>query len=215
MTTELFITIIENHTIIKEYEGKISKIGRYCGIEKNKYWLVKNDETKEEYYIIDCGKPDIVMVDKESINKIIEINNAWYYCKNGYIAAKINNKQIYMHAFLMNHIGHGKGQDSVDHIDRNKLNNRLNNLRIVSQSEQNRNTGKRNRKYNACPLPDGITQEELPKYVVYYKDRNHFKVEKHPKQEEGERWSSTKSKKISIRDKLDRAIKHVQFLDSL
>jgi len=49
---------------------------------------------------------------------------------------------------------------------------------------------KRARKHNARPLPKGLTQEMLPKYVVYYHEcynkerqlfREFFKIEKHPK----------------------------------
>ena len=81
---------------------------------------------------------------------------------------------------------------SVDHInDRNKLDNRRENLRWATQTVQNRNvTDKRSRQFNARDLPVGITQEMLPKYVVYYREcyhkekdlwREFFKVESHPK----------------------------------
>ena len=43
-------------------------------------------------------------------------------------------------------------------------------MRWAYQSEQNENINKRNRKYNAKPLPDGIKQEDLPKFVCYYKE---------------------------------------------
>jgi hypothetical protein len=79
---------------------------------------------------------------------------------------------------------------------------------------------KRERKYNAKKLPTGITQDMMRKYVVYYEEtynkekglrRQYFKVEKHPKL--GKAWMSSKSGKLSIKDKLQQANKIVDDLE--
>jgi len=68
---------------------------------------------------------------------------------------------------------------------------------------------KRERKANAKPLPEGLTQAMMPKYVVYYREcynkekqlyREFFKIEKHPKCEKP--ICGSKSGKISIQEKL-------------
>ena len=217
--------ILLEHEVDGTFSGKISRIGRFSGEEKNKYWYVKNKNTNESYYIMDCSNT-MVKIDEESIDRVVGIDKAWFLCKNGYIAAKINDKQTYMHGFIMNHTGHGtsKGAISIDHINRNKLDNRQINLRPLDQSNQNRNTDKRNRKYNAKPLPDGINQSDLPKFVTYnaeYKEnadgervmfRDYFRIETHPSQN-GKIWSTSKSAQYTIREKLQQAINHLRILD--
>ena len=86
--------------------------------------------------------------------------------------------QIYLHQYLMNLWGQGKGTVSIDHINRDKLDNRLQNLRYASSSLQNSNMDKKNRQYNAQELPPGITQDMLPKYVYYSKEILHKGTDK-------------------------------------
>ena len=78
----------------------------------------------------------------------------------------------------MNLWGQGKGTVSIDHINRDKLDNRLQNLRHASSSVQNTNMGKKNRQYNAQELPTGITHDMLPKYVYYSTEVLHKGTEK-------------------------------------
>jgi hypothetical protein len=100
-------------------------------------------------------------------------------------------------------------EKTVDHINRDKLDNRQQNLRLVNMSVQNANRSKPERRVDACELPDGIEQNDLPKYVVYRKEflnkeenkfREYFYICNHPKLEK--RWESTKSNDISLKEKL-------------
>ena len=82
-----------------------------------------------------------------------------------------------------------------------------NNLLIVKDNS------KRVRKSNAVKLPPEINESMIPKYVVYYKEcynrekmlfREFFKIEKHPKVTSKRVYTSSKSNKINILDKLEQ-----------
>lgn len=114
-----------------------------------------------------------------------------------------------LHQHLTGHIGHGRGKMTVDHRNRNKLDNRQKNLRITDQSTQIKNRGKRKRNSYAQNLPEGFCQEDLPIHVDYCKriikrkKRDYickwFRISNHPKLEKD--WVSQTSEKISIHEK--------------
>lgn len=81
-------------------------------------------------------------------------------------------------------------------------------------------TKKRNRKHSAQTLPLGLEHHMMKKYVVYYrewidrshtKEREYFKIEKHPYLPKS--WTSSKSGKIKLLDKLADANKIVDDLE--
>ena len=232
----------EHNDIIKqtyldfEYiQGHYNNLGIDAFLMKNPLWKVNDNE--KEILLMYCEKDTICKLCVESYKKILEFEKqyndnekiTWFRCENGYIAGKTNIKQYYIHQIIMDHHGNGKGTggNSVDHIDRNQLNNSFENLRIATREEQEQNSKgiapgtKRNRQSNARELPEGITHNMLKKYVVYYyniydkknnKSREYFSVEGHPKLEK--RWESSKSCEISIIDKLNQANKVVDDLEN-
>lgn len=234
----------KNLQIIERIPGIVQKIGKSAGQEAN--WGYKVKDTDGNIFVaLYCNPGVFTYIDLACLDRIRYVNDkavTWYCMKVGYIACHtvINEKSavLYLHQYLMNHWGQGRGQDSIDHINRIKLDNRSANLRIATQSEQNENTGKRKRKCNAKELPLGLKQEDLPKYVVYYKEcvnkdsgatREFFTVEHHPIQKAKDkdvtdsktnklsavRWVTSKSNKVPITDKLKQASHYVEFLDNL
>ena len=214
-------TISNEYDVIEYVPGHYAKNGVDPYFMKNPMWKVK--ENDKIYLLMYCEKNTICKLCEESYKIILNFEKTqnegnkltWHKHANGYILS--SHKSLFMHQIVMNCYGNGKGTKnvSVDHIDRNQLNNTLENLRIATREEQEQNSKgiavgtKRARKHNAKPLPEGITQDMMRKYVGYYhevidkelnKTREFFKVEKHPKLEKI--WIGTKSNKISILEKL-------------
>jgi len=220
-----------NYNVIEFNQGHYKTVGTHAYSYKNPFWKVINEEN-EEIILMYCEKNTVCKLCSTSYQKILDyetennIKITWFTSVNGYITG---NNQLSMHQVIMDCYGNGKGTKtvSVDHIDRDKLNNCYNNLRLATFEEQHSNCKgiipgtKRERKHNAKKLPEGITHNMMKKYVVYYheflnseqtKTREFFKVEKHPKLDKI--WIGTKSNKVSIQEKLAQANKIVDDLEN-
>lgn len=234
------ITEIYKENVIAYIEGHYLSMGKDANKMKNPMWRIKDPDNEDEEFLLMFCEPNVFCkLCDQSYQKILEYErehnggkkSAWFLHLNAYIC---NGKHLYIHQVIMNCHGNGKGtkHGSVDHIDRDKLNNTMKNLRIATMVEQQKNSHgiidgtKRKRKIGAIALPKGMTQEDMPKYCVYYKDdkekREFFRVEKHPNQgkrvgedgiERDEFWTSSKSNKISINEKLQAAIQVINDLD--
>lgn len=226
---KLKLYVENNYNIIEFNAGHVKNRGVHSYSFKNPFWRVIDNN--EENILMFCEKNTICKLCPTSYQKILDFekdNNikiTWFMGGNGYITG---NNRLMMHQIIMDCYGNGKGTKfiSVDHIDRNKINNCYNNLRLATLEEQQNNSKgilqgtKRDRKHNAIHLPHGITQLMIKKYVVYYhewldtthtKEREFFKVEKHPKLKKP--WITTKSNKVSIYEKLTQANKIIDDLE--
>ena len=222
----------EKYNVIEYIPGHIVLKGADSNKMKNPIWKI--EENNEIYYLMFCCKNCYTILCEKSYKKILyyEINKndnnkiTWCKSSNGYI---IGSNNIHIHQIILNCYGNGKGTSiiSVDHIDRNPLNNKMSNLRLATREMQEQNSNgimpgtKRKRSSKAKPLPEGINESMLQKYVVYYrefydkektKEREYFKVEKHPKS--NKIWMTTKSSKFTILEKLEQANKIVDDLDN-
>ena len=221
-------------------DGHQKFIGKSAGQELNSIVLVENKEEKE-FYIMFCNPDNITYFSKEDLNKVLynedgeritwSMNN-----KLGYILSNVlpNGKRLFLHQLIMDYSGNGKGQNSIDHINQNKLDNRRENLRITTQSVQNENRGKRARMSNAIKkIPDEVLDyieeieghRDLQKFVEYNTEvknekiiKEYFQIsKKHPllKKFNYPAIKTQQGLTINILDKYLQIEKGINFLNNL
>ena len=217
----------QNVTILENGTPKLITAGAQAGQYRNMYWKVK-DKQNSEYYIMHINDDTFTKISIKDLDKILnfeEIRPCWYLNLNGYIASsfKINDEKkcIYLHQYITDvHFEDNTDmKKTIDHINRDRLDNRRENLRFANMSEQNSNRDKKKRQKDACDLPDGIKQCDLPIYVCYNKRcydkennswREFFTIENHPKLDKV--WATSKSNNILIKEKLNQSklkLKHL------
>lgn len=206
----------------------------FRGKEKNPYKIWEDDKGKYVEMFSKHGSFyfDFEDFDYVTFNKDKKIT--WYmdreirlkYRTSYYVRGEIDGKKRYIHQHIMKYFGNGDKGLTIDHIDRNPLNNRKYNLRLATKSEQSSNVTKRERGCHATPLPEGISTKDLPKYVSYTRyNRNTklgyydmFIIQCHPAQKseynEKSKWTTQMSMKISIKDKLNQALEKLEELNN-
>lgn len=113
------------------------------------------------------------IINDEDSEKVI--TRSWHITSVGYVVSYYPTedgiKQLLLHNFILNRLTFpGRGAtESVDHINRNPLDNRKENLRIISQTEQNLNQKKKPRNNIQLPENSGLVPDDIPKHIWYIK----------------------------------------------
>jgi hypothetical protein len=192
-----------------EYYTGYRNSGRKPGLIDYKFVIYNNKE-----YVVGLiqhnGKDVRFVFDKDDFEKVEQ--RPWHVSSGKYIGSTYYliggvKLELYLHNFVMNRMAfNGKGQkESVDHINRNGLDNRKENLRLITQSQQNMNQPKKKRNV-ILPENCGIQPDEIPKHIWYVRAQgNHgerFAIEF---KTEGICWKTTSSKTVSLQQKLEQA----------
>lgn len=193
----------------------LNKGGRLPG--QINYQLIHYNSSDYIVGTLTFNKTNINFVfDKDDFEKVSE--RAWHFASGAYISSAIihdsKRKELYLHNLVMNRLEFaGKGtNESVDHINRNGLDNRKENLRIITQSEQNIN---QNKKKRSIKLPEDcdININDIPTHIWYIKANglhgDRFGIDL---KTENIKWKTSSSKKILLKDKLIEAKNKLQEL---
>jgi hypothetical protein len=148
--------------------------------------------------------------DKEEYESVSQ--RGWHFASNNYISSAFQcgdgkRRELYLHNLVMGvDLFPGKGaKQSIDHINRIGLDNRKENLRLITQSQQNIHQIKKKRN---VILPEGcpIKPDEIPKHIWYVRAQgqhgDRFAIEF---KTEGICWKTTSSKAVSLQQKLEQA----------
>lgn len=125
--------LCNRHQMQMSSHGKITDPSRY--LKRNEI-IVKGEYS--ELLVIKKSEKYVVLIDIDDIEMALLYK--WYITSHGYVANKNRDKIIYLHHLIMG-INGKKGSVYIDHIDRNKLNNRKSNLRISTNQQNSFNKG--------------------------------------------------------------------------
>lgn len=125
----------------RKHYDQIKKFGKIMNTRYDDNEIILYDDYAEIIlYNLKYEEVGRAVIDKEDVNKIK--NYRWHLSK-GRVVAKINKENVLLHRFIID----ANDEDIVDHINRNPLNNRRNNLRktdfqgnAMNRSIQNNNT---------------------------------------------------------------------------
>jgi hypothetical protein len=99
----------------------------------------------------------------------------------------------------------GDGENQRNRINRNGLDNRKENLRLITQTEQNLNQKRKGRTIT-LPPDSGVKVEEIPKHIWYIKaNGNHGDRFGIDLKTEDIKWKTTSAKNVTLQDKLQAA----------
>lgn len=155
-----------------------------CRMNKNRV-IVDGDIAR---IVLTNGKDEtqgIAVVDVADLKRVKE--HRWTLNGNGYVRTFIGTTPMYLHRFICDY----DGNLTVDHINRDKLDNRRSNLRVVSQTVNNLNKGVK----GFCD-----TKRNLQKpYVVRVKTKSGFSYHEYFATEDEAKKAHEKMKETAIR----------------
>lgn len=133
-------------------------------IRENKYYISDN----EAYVIGYTRKGEKFIFDKEDFNMISKYT--WFLSKRGYMTTNIKRRPVTMHKLLL---GNLKKLD-IDHISRDRVDNRRCNLRVCTHQQNIFNQSKRSTNTSGFMGVSQMLRTGKYEAYVHYNNRKHY-----------------------------------------
>ena len=168
-------------------------------LDQNRHIVLMSKKTQKKYVVVKTSNQDQIVMSEEDLDTI---HTQLYYSSIGYFYV---NKKLSLHQHIMNH-SENKNM-TIDHINWEKKDNRRENLRFASMSEQNSNRKTRGDKIEPPIEIKNLGIKRLPRYMRWDLTEYKFRVEFPEKTISG-----TKSCKVSMinkfRDAVEKILEH-------
>ena len=123
--------------------------------------IIKDDHAEIELTNHFTGEKEYALIDLDDVDRVMEHKWHLHIQPNRYnyktVQCTINKKLVKMHRFIMNY----NGNDVVDHINRNTLDNRKCNLHIITATRNKQNVN-----------PVGVYQRKNGRWSAAFKREN-------------------------------------------
>lgn len=186
-----------------DYNKIRTGVGSSAGKIYNKSIFLKSVETSKEYVVMITNKNEPIIMDIEYYENDMP---SIYYDAQGYSCMRTDNKCISLHQHIMSTAPEGK---NIDHINWQKNDNRKENLRFTTMSEQNSNRGTRSDKIDPFPELIELGIFKLPRRIRWDAPEKKYVYEYKKKS-----FSGTKSSKVTkvnkFRDILTKLITQLE-----
>jgi hypothetical protein len=100
----------------------------------------------------------------DDIDLMVVSRHHWFVNTRGHLSTSIGNKTVYLGQFIAQRMGLNLEGMQVDHKDQNKLNNKRNNIRLATRSQNGAN--RKVLSNNKLGIKGVYFREELGKYVA-------------------------------------------------